>query len=296
MENSRHAYLILGHRNAWQTRMLLASLDHENNDIYLHLDRRAPFGYEALDGVCTKSNVHFIRPQYRIHWGGVSIVRAEMALLEEAVRTPHYYYHLLSCMDLPIKNQDTIHRFFEENGGKEFINLWSVEDHTLKRVRYYTLFPEGSRFFLTNWLNHALKAILCQLHLEQNRDVTFRKGSQWFSITDGLARYIVSQKDWVEKVFRHCTLCDEFFVPTVVERSEFRNRLYSQDEARNTVINNSNMRLIDWNRGSSIRHPWTFTINDMDMIRNSPHLWARKFDENVDREIITKVCEMIREK
>lgn len=35
----------------------------------------------------------------------------------------HYaYYHLLSGMDLPIKDQDTVHAFFERNSGRG--NFW----------------------------------------------------------------------------------------------------------------------------------------------------------------------------
>lgn len=288
----KHAYLILAHANPWQLRMLLSSLDHVDNEIYVHLDSNAPFGYEALEGVSTCSEVHFINPRISIHWGGVSIVRAEMALLEEAVKKPHSYYHLLSGMDLPIKSQDEIHRFFDENAGKEFINMWEMESHTLKRVQYFTLFPEGSLHFLTNLLNHAFKGILSLLHIRQNRGITFCKGSQWFSITDSLAKYIVSQKEWVEKVFRHTTLCDEILVPTLINKGGFGDRLYCSDTVSNRTVNDSNMRLVDWSRGPSVRHPWIFTINDLEMLRNAPHLWARKFDENTDREIISEVCRM----
>lgn len=291
----RHAYLILAHKNPWQLKMLLESLDHELNDIYIHLDRNADFGYDALDNICTRSTVRYINPRIRIHWGGVSIIRAEMALLEEAVRTRHSYYHLLSGMDLPIKSQDTIHRFFEENNGREFLNLWTTEEHTLRRVHYYTLFPEGSRFFLTNWLNHSCKALLAALGIRQNSDVEFSKGSQWFSITHNLAQYIVSRKDWVERVFRHCTICDEFLIPTILNQSEYKNNLYCSDVTHNSTINLSNLRLIDWSRSPDVRHPLVFTMNDLEMLKTAPHFWARKFDENVDRNIIIEICRMNRE-
>jgi len=56
------------------------------------------------------------------------------------------------------------------------------------------------------------------------------------------------------------------------------------------VVNESNMRFIDWTRGESIRHPWTFRIGDWDLLMSVPHFWARKFDDNVDNEIIEKIC------
>jgi hypothetical protein len=50
------------------------------------------------------------------------------------------------------------------------------------------------------------------------------------------------------------------------------------------------MRYIDRinNEGSS---PHTLTINDKDILANSDMLWARKFDENKDNEIIEWVYE-----
>ena len=48
-----------------------------------------------------------------------------------------------------------------------------------------------------------------------------------------------------------------------------------------------NLRLVDWQRtehgGGS---PHTFTIEDYEMLTSSDKLFARKFDPDVDREII----------
>ena len=41
---------------------------------------------------------------------------------------------------------------------------------------------------------------------------------------------------------------------------------------------------MDWN--GQVNHPKTFTINDYDELINSNYLMARKFDENIDDNII----------
>lgn len=46
----------------------------------------------------------------------------------------------------------------------------------------------------------------------------------------------------------------------------------------------TNMRLIDWNRGE----PYTFRISDISELINSDILFARKFDEKIDFEIVKK--------
>lgn len=288
----KHAYLILAHKNPSQLRLLLSLLDDGRNDIYVHIDKKAPFSEKELKGCCLKSTVEFV-PRRKITWGGVSIVRAEMDLLAAATRTPHSYYHLLSGLDLPVKPQNVIHDFFDANSGKEFLDLWEMQEHTKNRVKYYTLFPEGSHFFLTNWLNHAGKFILRSLGIEMNRGVDFRQGSQWFSITHDFAKYVVDSADWIDKVFRHSCICDEIFLPTVLERSPYRDNLYKCEASSGHRNTGANMRHIDWSRGPSIRHPWTYTIEDFDILSSSSCLWARKFDESVDARIIEKVAEKL---
>lgn len=291
---NRHAYLILAHTNPDQIRTLLGMLDDERNDIFVHIDAGASFGNERLQGCCSKSRLEFTDKRISVHWGGVSIMHAELELLRKATQCGHYaFYHLLSGMDLPIKNQDTIHDFFDANPGKEFIHFWKMPAHTLRRVRYYTLFPEGARSFYTNIPNNIFKVIMEKAGTSINKDVDFRFASQWFSITDKLARYTVNQEQWLCKVFRHTVMIDEIFMATLVWNSPFRAALYDGHEYAegSTLECNANMRFIDWTRGSSIRHPWTFTIDDLPLLEKVPHFWARKFNEKVDSEIISAIAQ-----
>ena len=286
----RHAYLILAHKNFGQLRKLLALLDDPRNDIFVHVDRKAAFDQSAWDDACRYSGLVFIEPRIRVSWGGVSIMRCELALLKEAVSHGTYsYFHLLSGMDLPIKSQDTIHAFFEKHDGCEFIDFWEMKDETYDRLHYFTLFPEGARNFLTHFLNNSFKSIQKAIGHRINREVDFHSASQWFSITDSLARYVLSKEDWLEKVFRHTNTCDEIFMATLVWNSPFRERLFVKEAVEEHTVNLSNMRFIDWSRGESVRHPWTFRTGDMELLMNVPHLWARKFDETVDSSIIDMI-------
>lgn len=218
-------------------------------------------------------------------------MRSEIALLKAATTQDHYdYYHLLSGMDLPIKSQERVHEFFDANKGKEFLNLWEFKKSTLSRFRYYTIFPEGEKRFRTRIINHIFKGLQMAVGYRINRDVDFHFGSQWFSITDSLARYVVEKEEWLEKVFRHTSTCDEIFLATLVCNSPFRDKLYDPVPVKSQkTVNMSNMRFIDWTRGESIRHPWTFRAEDEELLDSVEHLWARKFDENVDSEIIDRI-------
>ena len=263
----RHAYLILAHTNFGQLRKLLELLDDPRNDIFVHVDGKADFDETQWKDACRSSRLTFTDRRLKVHWGGVSIMRAELLL-----------------------DQDTIHAFFDAHEGQEFISMWKFSDRTAMRVNYYTLFPEGGGFFLTNLLNNIFKMLQKAVGFRINRDVRFGYASQWFSITDSLARYVLSREKWLEKTFRHTNNCDEVFLATLVCNSPFMDRVYLENKALDrTGLNMSNMRFIDWSRGESVRHPWTFRASDWDLLMSVPYLWARKFDQRVDEAIIDRI-------
>lgn len=285
----KHAYLILAHKNFSQLKKLIELLDHERNDIYVHVDAKAVgFNLADFSNAVSMSKLEFLPDRVNVNWGGVSIMRSELHLLKRAVADGrHDYYHLLSGLDLPIKTQPEIHEFFDAHKGVEFINLWNFKKSTKTRFSFYTIFPEGEGRFLTRIVNHIFKGLQMAVGYRINRDVDFRFGSQWFSVTHDLAQYIVNHEDWLEKVFRHTSTCDEIFIPTLVAKSPFADKLYVSEPVSNQKkVNLANMRFIDWTRGESIRHPWVFRKEDLSLLENVDHLWARKFDEDVDGEII----------
>ena len=69
--------------------------------------------------------------------------------------------------------------------------------------------------------------------------------------------------------------------------------MFVKEPVEEHVVNLSNMRFIDWTRGESIRHPWTFRAGDWDLLMSVPHFWARKFDENVDSLIIDRIFQKL---
>ena len=98
-------------------------------------------------------------------------------------------------------------------------------------------------------------------------------------------------------MFRNTSTCDEIFLPTLVANSPFAGQLFEPVPVSNQKeVNLSNMRFIDWSRGESIRHPWVFRAGDMALLESVPHLWARKFDETVDSEIIDKIYRKLKGK
>ncbi|MCR4824135.1 MAG: beta-1,6-N-acetylglucosaminyltransferase [Bacteroidales bacterium] len=287
MEGQKHAYLILAHACPGQLRKLLMLLDDPRNDIFVHLDAKADFSPAGFDGCCRDSALCWIEPRIRVAWAGYSMIEAILAMVRAAVPGKYAYYHLLSGMDLPVKDQDTIHAFFDRHQGEEFLDLWNEAPHTHTRYHYKALFPEGAAHPLQNLANNIYKGLQMAFGRQINRDTKFYFASTWFSLTNDCVEYILAQEAWIEKTFMGTNSTDEIFIPTVVMNSPFKDHLYAGEGIRN-------LRFIDWSRGESVRHPWTFRAGDWDLLMSTPYFWARKFDERVDADIIDRLYDHLR--
>ena len=277
---NRHAYLIMAHEHFDFLEELLLSLDDKRNDIYLHIDLKAgDFDEKRFSSLLSLSRLFFTE-RLNVHWGGYSQIACELLLLKAASREHYLYYHLLSGSDFPLKSQDYIHAFFEVHAGKEFLSFDSVTAPEVReRISLWHFFRE-SRFPLAEPFDHILTLFQRFLHIDRlkKEDIHIRKGANWFSITDGLAQYVLEQEGWIQEHFRHSVCADELFLQTLAAASSFRDRIY--DESGSSGM--PNLRYIDWTRGSG-NSPYTFQEDDRDFLLSLPHLFARKFDKNIFR-------------
>ena len=108
---AKHAYCILAHNEPELFRRLVLLLDHPENDLFIHIDKRSDISlFQTVS--CRYSHMTFIKERRACNWGSLSIVKAEIALFETALRKgPYAYYHLLSGVDMPLKGQEERRRW-----------------------------------------------------------------------------------------------------------------------------------------------------------------------------------------
>lgn len=292
----RHAYLIIAHNEFEILEKQIKLLDDFRNDIYIHIDYKVlDFPFDVFEKIPQYSKLYFI-DRLDVRWGDYSQIQCELLLLETATKHNYQYYHLLSGVDMPLKTNDDIHLFFEENAGKEFVHFSSKEDteNVKYRVEKYYFMHEN---LVMNLKGRIRKLLIYGFQWFQKRYGWKRKwddsmplafGSNWFSITHELACYVLEKKKWIHKYFRYTVCGDELFLQTIVRNSDYKNRLY---------INNSDsylacMRCVDWKRGT----PYIYRTEDFMYLMNSPFLFARKFSANVDENIINQIYIALRKK
>lgn len=278
----RHAYLIMAHNNWGQLQTLLSLLDDARNDIYLHIDKKTEDF--SPDLVSTKYSRLILTDRISVFWGGHSQIQCELLLLKAALPGKYQYYHLISGVDLPLKSQDEIHAFFRENDGKEFLEFdkEALEDKGLFDYRccyYHWLqnYAGSSRTLFHKILRRAdwgLVHLQKWLHLKRPEIIPMYKGANWFSITHGLAAYVVGREKLIRKQFFHSWCTDEIFLQSIAMASPYRGHIV-----------NDYRRAIQWENGDLI----TYRAEHVPALLASDAFWGRKFNEKVDQEAIDLV-------
>lgn len=287
-----HAYMIIAHNKFDLLEKLVKSLDDKRNDIYIHIDKKVKnFDFDRIKNAVKYSSVYFTE-RISITWGDFSQVKCEMILLKTAFSNQseekrYNYFHLISGVDLPIKSNDYIHSFFEKNNGKEFIHFTDSknDEQAQNRIRYYHLFRKKRNLFFKIIAQIALRIqMLFSVNRLKHKNIRVQKGCNWFSITNNLAKYAVDNLEYYEKMFKYSYCGDEVFIQTVLENSPYKDNLYMSDCGDN---HEACARLIDWKRGN----PYVWRVEDFETIKNSPCIFARKFDCENYPEIIDLVLE-----
>ena len=284
----KHAYLIIAHNEFGILRKLIELLDCENNALYIHIDKKVRgFDFEDYRKHAKKASIVFVT-RIKVNWGAFSQIRCELLLLKEAVRDEHDYYHLISGCDLPLKSNEYIDNFFADNNGKLFLASSGkiFEGEFYDRVRYYHFFQElcgNQRKIIAKVFRYFRKRLIrLQKCLKINRakknGLVVHVGSNWFSIPHAFAKFVCEKEEFIEGNFKYTHCGDELFLQALASQSGFRSSL-----------TNNNCRYIDWKRGG----PYVFRKEDYPALMASDKLWARKFSETIDPDIVNDIFETL---
>lgn len=96
-----------------------------------------------------------------------------------------------------------------------------------------------------------------------------------------IAWEVINNKDKIHSFFSKTNCADELFMQTVAYNCGFKDKIYP-----------SNMRFIDWQRGSN-GNPYTYRAEDYDMLVGSGCLFARKFSQDVDKDVILRLIKKV---
>jgi Core-2/I-Branching enzyme len=267
----RYAYIISAYKNLEQVARLVCRLHSDRASFLVHVDRKTDDrAYQALvESLRRFPSVSFLT-RHSCHWGGFGHVRATLKGIDELIRrgTSFDYVILLTGQDYPIKPNEHIERFFEEQAPRSFMGFAPLPSDSWS--------PRGGLERIENWhlrlYGHHLRLPIRRRFPSGLRP--YGGGAYWClwrECIEYVAEFVARRPD-VLSFFRHVDIPDEVFFQTILLNSDLRD----------TIVND-NLRYIDWTRG---RWPAILNVRDFEALSASPKLFARKFDVNQDEPIL----------
>ena len=318
-------YIVLAHKNPAQLSRMVRRLDCPKARFYINIDapvELAPFEAALADN----PRCRFFTGAQRLNtmWGHVNAVRSALVGIAQIIADQRSGYTILiSGQDYPLKSNDYIQKFYQANYGTNFIECFPLpvtantapsihgglareswihpeygSNGGMNRLNHYTFFLSTKRednvtippifshdFFNLRKMRYALGLLRRQpssfTKLLSKRqfpaDVKPFAGSQWWALPHEtvvfLDQYVREKPEFLE-FNNHTLLSDEIFFQTVV--------------ANNFTKISSPVTYVNFTRSTG---PWpaTFTAVDIAELTASPCLYARKFDQDVDVEILNKL-------
>ena len=297
-------YLILAHKNPLQLSRMIERLDDGASKFFIHLDAKTPI--EPFAACLEGGHIRFIEKRERCVWGDFSIVQATIRLMEAASKEQGVFI-LMSGQDYPIQSQGYINAFLESNKGFDFIEIEPLEEkwkpkmvkdklehyhilHSEERgnSNCYAPFAHCSVFQKLRTLTHLLKGrlslknfkLLCSL---PKRVAPFERqyaGSQFWAFSErtfyAVLHYIREHKAALEGYYKYTSSPDEVYFHSVLMH------LVAKDS---TIKLKEQITYVNYFRKNNV-----FVTEDFDKLTSAKgKLFARKFDTDIDIEILNKL-------
>lgn len=297
-------YLILAHKNPLQLSRMIERLDDGASKFFIHLDAKTPI--EPFAACFEGGHICFIEPRERCVWGDFSIVQATIHLMEAASKEQGVFI-LMSGQDYPIQSQGYINAFLESNKEFDFIEIEPLEEkwkpkmvkdklehyhilHSEERgnSNCYAPFAHCSVFQKLRTLTHLLKGRLSRknfrlLYSLPKRVAPFERqyaGSQFWAFSErtfyAVLNYIREHKAALEEYYKYTSSPDEIYFHSVLMD------LVAKDS---TIKLKEQITYVNYFRKNNV-----FITEDSEKLTSAKgKLFARKFDTDIDIEILNKL-------
>lgn len=334
----RLAYVITCHKNSKQVIRLINRLNTPDNTIVLHISRTCEKGFykEMKAGIKDFNNVFLCKREDGTHNGfGIvkGIINGLHFLLKNNIQFD--YVSLISGQDYPIKTNEKINTFFEENQGKEFLFFFPVYPKKWMNYEYDNSWGENRQTYRVDRFHFKMSGVVRSIpELETGRLIndplivtikTFLKKTKEYKDNNRL--WIELQLLFWSRVLPHkrkqptdfeifggktwwsiSRQAAEYYLDQHFNNKRyqkfFRYTLIPDEMYPHTILLNSpfadrcinnDLRDIEWEGGDGT-HPIIFKTEHIDRFKSSDDLFARKFDIEVDSKILDLIDKEILDK
>lgn len=268
---SKICILILAHKNYNQTMRLINHLK-KDFDLFVHIDKKSALKIDSFENVK-------VYKKFKVYHGGFSQIVTTLFLMEEAIKNNYDRYIFISAQDIPLKNNFEIKDFFENN-DREYLSYENIRNNEgFYKEMSFRLNAYNFGFWYRKLLSRKIREIISKIpFIKRQTPENIYYGSQWWNLTKNaisyILKFVVENQNYLER-FKYIWGSDEFFFQSILMQSELKNN-----------CENNCLRYLIWRGGV----PIVFKLKDYDnFIRGGVNLFARKFDEKIDNDIIDKL-------
>lgn len=278
-------FLIAAHKNHNQTMRLINHLK-KDFDLFVHIDKKSKLQIKESENVK-------IYKKFKVHHGGFSQIVATLFLMEAAFnntkndntknngknKKDYDRYIFISAQDIPLKSNFEIKKFFENN-NKEFLSFENIRNNEgLYKEMSFRMNAYNFGFWYRKLLSRKIRETISEIpFIKRQTPENIYYGSSWWNLTKNAVSYILKfveeNQNYLER-FKYTWGSDEFFFQSILMQSDLKENL-----------ENDCLRYLIWQGGA----PIILKLNDYkNMKMGGVNLFARKFDEKIDNEIIEKL-------
>lgn len=267
------AYLILVHRYPNQFKRLFKAIYDPTNHYLIHVDQKSgvTLKKELEEFLIDYPNTSLLESKKTL-WGGYSLVDAELRGIKELLEMglKWKFFINLSGQDFPLKTQTHINNFLNRHVDTDFLKIADQKKSrpdTMHRVENYVT-ESGDEIIMEPELKRPFL-----------KDVTPYIGNQWMILSRKFCEFVTnnSEVDRFKEFYKNTLIADEGFFQTVMLNTSYKSTIVNDDK-----------RAIDWIPMGTIKlRPRDYTVHDADALIGSSSLFARKFDETIDSDILT---------
>jgi hypothetical protein len=268
---TRIAYIVSAYKLPAQLERMLRRLAGPGVTFAVHVDRKTRRAtWDEMVSRCRDLDVVWL-PRHRSQWGGFGHVRATLKGIDHVVgdRVPFDYAVLLTGQDYPLRPPAEIGRVLGESGGRSFMRHVALPWSPWGR--------RGGLDRIEDWHVITYRRLHLALPLRRKLAGGLRPygGSAYWCLSGPLVHFVHGflreHPDYV-RFFEHVFVPDELFFQTIIMNSQLRD-----------TVENDDLRYLDWSREPA---PAVLTVDDLPVLVESGKLFARKFDETVDSDVL----------
>lgn len=313
-----NALMIMCHKNPKQVIRLALRCHTKNTDIIIHCDSVmndndynliSDFQQETSGIYLTKKRMHGVLDTRSLV--DIAMQMVDCAKNVEVQEDKHYDYFLLcSGQDYVIKSMDYIERQLNFSYPRPFIDCtpYSSDNWVYYKFNTNPVVIKYKNFITYNVKKGVLRKIfratqiVFDMFLKAIGTVSFKKlknagvelygGSAWWILPDKAVNYIneeYNKQDEIQELLLDRSITpEETYFQIMAMRSPVKNQV--EVNSIDMVEQNCKTWAYFSDAGKPFKgHPYIFTKNEFERIKNSKFWFARKFDESVDSDIMDMI-------